>query len=408
MIKLKGTGVTEGSSDVAMRDDFDPHVEETFDSPHAEYRRMRAECPVAWSSAHGGFFALTRYDDIVAAVTDYDRFITSKINVIPNMSLGKRRPPLGKDPPEHTPFRRALDRTLRNSRIAAMDPVLRAHAQRELQRMIDAGSGDISSDFATIYPAWVEVEWLNLDPGHAPLLAEVARLYNIAWRSENMEAVAETSGKLYDVATAVVEDRKANPRPVETDPASALLAEETPDGPIPEEYVIATIRQVLVVGLMAPPPLFGAICVHLVRDPALQDYLRQHPERIPAAVEEFLRLYSPYRGFARTTTCPVEMHGRIIPEGAPVTMVYASANRDERVFDDPDTFRFDRENIRQHLAFGRGAHQCAGSGLVRLEMRIFLEELLARTSALALDGPLEMTRLPELGPTSTPLRFTPA
>lgn len=391
-----------------MSDDFDPHVEETFDSPHVEYRRMREQCPAAWSNAHGGFWALTRYDDIVAAVTDNDRFITSKINVIPNMSLGKRRPPLGKDPPEHTPFRRALDRTLRGSRIAALEPVLRAHAARELGRMIAAGTGDISSDFATIYPAWVAVEWLNLEPENAPLLAEVARLYNVAWRSKDMSAVAETSKRLYDVATLVVEDRKRNPRAVEGDPASALLAEETADGPIPEEYVIATVRQVLVVGLMAPPPLFGAIVVHLIRHPDLQDYLRQNPERIPAAVEEFIRLYSPYRGFARTTTCPVEMHGRVIEEGEPVTMVYASANRDERVFDDPDTFRFDRENIRQHLGFGRGAHQCAGAGLVRLEMRIMLEELLARTRSLALAGELEMTRLPELGPTSTPVRFEPA
>jgi cytochrome P450 len=395
-------------SGAPAHDDFDPHVEETFDSPHAEYRRMREHCPVAWSSAHGGFWALTRHADIIAAVTDNDRFITSKINVIPNMSLGKRRPPLGKDPPEHTPFRRALDRTLRGSRIATLEPALRGHAARELDRMITAGSGDISSDFATIYPAWIEVEWLNLEPEHAPLLAQVARLYNIAWRSEDMAAVAESSGQLYAVAAEVVTDRQANPRPAETDPASALLAEETPDGPIPVEYVIETIRQVLVVGLMAPPPLFGAICVHLIRHPDLQDYLRTHPERIPAAVEEFLRLYSPYRGFARTTTQPVKIHDRVIPEGAPVPLVYASGNRDERVFEDPDIFRFDRPNIRQHLAFGRGAHQCAGAGLVRLEMRIFLEELLSRTKGLMLDGELEMTRLPELGPTSTPVRFEAA
>lgn len=400
--------MVERAAVTPARDDFDPHVEETFDSPHVEYRRMRSDCPVAWSSAHGGFWALTRYDDIVAAVTDDERFITSKINVIPNMSLGKRRPPLGKDPPEHTPFRRALDRTLRHARVVSLEPVLRKHAVRELDRMIAAGRGDISSDFATIYPAWVEVEWLNLDPSQARLLANVARLYNIAWRNENMDDVATTSAQLYDVATEVVADRKRNPRPVETDPASSLLAEMTPDGPIPYKYVVGTIRQVLVVGLMAPPPLFGAIVIHLIRHQDLQDYLRRHPERIPAAVEEFIRLYSPYRGFARTTTCDVELHGRVIPEGEPVTMVYASGNRDERVFDDPDTFRFDRDNIRQHLGFGRGAHQCAGAGLVRLEMRIFLEELLKRTTALALDGELEMTRLPELGPTSTPVRFEAA
>jgi cytochrome P450 len=406
-IVFRGTCVTdEATVPVAEApDDFDPHVEETFDSPHVEYERMRAQCPVAHSSAHGGFWALTRHGDIVAAVTDNETFITSKINVIPNMSLGKRRPPLGKDPPEHTPFRRALDRTLRNSRIAALEPKLRAHASRELERMIGAGRGDVSSDFATIYPAWIEVEWLNLEPSNAALLAEVARLYNVAWRNESMDDVARTSGQLYAVAREVVEDRQRHPRPVDSDPASALLAEETPSGPIPPEYVIETIRQVLVVGLMAPPPLFGAIVIHLIRHPDLQQYLRENPARIPAAVEEFIRLYSPYRGFARTTTRDVELHGRTIPKDDPVTMVYASANRDGAVFDDPHTFRLDRENIRQHLGFGRGAHQCAGAGLVRLEMRIFLEELLQRTTGMALDGPLEMTRLPELGPTSTPVTF---
>jgi cytochrome P450 len=387
--------------------DFDPNVQEDFDSPHREYRRLRNECPVAHSEAHDGFWALTRYEDIVAAVTSPELFITSKINVIPNMSLGERRPPLGKDPPEHTPYRKALDRTLRGSRVAQLEPVLREHAARELQRMIDAGEGDMSSDFATIFPAWVAVEWLNLDQRYAAKLADVARLYNIAWRTGSADAVARTSGELYDIAREVVEDRQANPRPVAIDPASALLAEQTPVGPIPLEYVVATIRQVLVVGLMAPPPLCGSICVHLIRHPDLQQQLRDNPELIPDAVEEFLRLYSPYRGFARTATRDVELHGRTIPEGAPVTMVYASANRDERVFDDPDTFRLGRENIRQHLGFGRGPHQCAGSGVVRLELKIFLEELLGRTESLDLSGDLEMTRLPELGPTSTPVSFRP-
>jgi len=389
----------------AAGDDFDPTVPETFDSPHAEYRRLRDTCPLAHSTAHGGFWALTRYDDIVDAVTDPELFITSKINVIPNMSLGERRPPLGKDPPEHTPYRRALDRTLRASRVRQMEPVLREHAGRELDRMIAAGSGDMSSDFATIFPAWVAVEWLNLEPLHAYKLAEVARLYNVAWRTQNTDQVAKTSGELYDIARELAEDRRDHPRPPELDPASALLAEETPFGKIPFDYVVATLRQSLVVGLMAPPPLFGSMCVHLIRDQALQEELRSHTDLIPVAIEELLRLYSPYRGFARTTTRDVHMHGRTIPEGEPVTMVYASANRDDRVFDDPDTFRLNRTNIQAHLAFGRGPHQCAGSGLVRLELRIFLEELLARTQSFGLDGELEMTRLPELGPTSTPMVF---
>lgn len=393
---------------LAGTDDFDPLAPETFDNVHDTYRRLRRECPVAHSSAHGGFWALTRHADIVAAVTDPETFITSKINVIPNMSLGERRPPLGRDPPEHTPYRKALDRTLRAVRVIGMEPRLREHAARELDRMIGAGEANISTDFATIFPAWVAVEWLNLPAEHAQTLADVARLYNVAWRSEDAEAVASTSRKLYDVAEQLVEDRKERPREPATDPASALLAEMTPDGPIPLHYVVATIRQALVVGLMAPPPLFGSICVHLSRDPELQDTLRSDPSRIPAAIEELLRLYTPYRGFARTPTRDVVMRGRTILKDEPVTMVYSSANRDEAVFERPDEFRFDRPNIREHLAFGKGPHQCAGSGLVRLELRIFLEELLGRTSAIEIAGEIEMTRLPELGPVSTPVKLISA
>lgn len=215
-------------------DNFDPLAPETFDNVHDTYRRLRHECPVAHSNAHGGFWALTRHSGIVAAVTDPQTFITSKINVIPNMSLGERRPPLGKDPPEHTPYRKALDRTLRAGRVAGMEPKLREHAARELERMISAGGGNMSTDFATIFPAWAAVEWLNLPVEHARTLADVARLYNFAWRNEDTDAVAQTSSELYDVAEALVEDRCSNPREPATDTASALLAEQTPEGPIPQ------------------------------------------------------------------------------------------------------------------------------------------------------------------------------
>ncbi|MXP26708.1 cytochrome P450 [Altererythrobacter indicus] len=389
-------------------DDFDPDVEETFESPYEVYADLRSRCPVAHSTAYGGFWALTRYKDVVDAVTDTDTFITSKINVIPNMSLGERRPPLGKDPPEHTPYRRALDRTLRAGRVKQLEVPLRAHAIREIDRMIDAGEADISSDLGTILPAWVAVEWLNLEPEKAQFLAKVARLYNIAWRASDKDAVKNTSLQLYAIAENLVDDRIRNPRDVSTDPASALLKEETPDGPIPRDYVVATLRQALVVGLMAPPPLFGSIAVHLSRDQELQDFLRSDPSQIPAAVEEFLRMYTPYRGFARTTTRPVTLHGRTILPDEPVTIVYSSANRDEEVFPQADQFILNRPNIRDHLAFGKGAHSCAGMGLVRLEIRMVLEELLSRTKRFTLAGPIETTRLPELGPIVTPLAFEDA
>lgn len=126
------------------------------------------------------------------------------------------------------------------------------------------------------------------------------------------------------------------------------------------------LRQSLVVGVVAPPILIGSICKHLSEDKKLQQQLRDDESLIPAAMEEFLRLYSPYRGFARTVSEPVDLHEVTIRPNEPVTICYAAANRDPEVFDSPDDFVMHRENIAAHMGFGRGRHRCAGMPLARL------------------------------------------
>jgi cytochrome P450 len=172
--------------------------------------------------------------------------------------------------------------------------------------------------------------------------------------------------------------------------------------------ILGCIRQVLVVGIIAPTVMIGSIAVHLCRDPDLQQKLRAAPALIPDAIEEFLRLYTPYRGFARTAVCPIERGGRRIEPGEPIALVYASANRDEKKFPRGDEFILGRENIMEHIAFGRGAHGCPGAPLARLELRLALEELLARTKSFALAGEIKPTRFPEIGALSVPMTFTPA
>jgi len=168
------------------------------------------------------------------------------------------------------------------------------------------------------------------------------------------------------------------------------------------------VRQVLVVGLVAPPIFLGSIAVHLARDPALQQQLREDLSLVPDALEEFLRLYTPYRGFARTARHEVEIAGRTIKPNEAIALVYASANRDESVFPEPDKFILRRPNISQHLAFGRGAHMCAGTPLARQQLRIAVEELLKKSSRFELCGEIRMSGMPEVGPISVPLRLTPA
>jgi cytochrome P450 len=389
-----------------MVQDFDPLQSEDFDSPHVEYARLRNNCPVARSDAWGGFWAFLRHADVVRAASDPQLYITSKQNVVPKVAFTGRRPPLHLDPPEHTPYRRALAPLLSPQRTAALEPVIRGICAELLSGMAQRGGGDICEDFSARMPIRVFNAWMNLPRAQADVLAEVGRRYNIAVQSNDEPATTEASLRLYEMARSVVAERKRAPLDPATDATSALLAVRVGNEPLPEEMIVGTVRQVLVVGIIAPTVVIGSIAVHLARHPQLQSHLRGHPELSDAATDEFLRLYTPYRGFARTALKDVRLHGRTIPAGEPIALVYASANRDESVFLDAASFRLDRPNMKDSVAFGRGVHSCPGASLARLEIRIALEELLAHTPrGFELAGPIVPTRFPEIGALRVPLRF---
>ncbi|MFV0643954.1 MAG: cytochrome P450 [Sphingomonadaceae bacterium] len=385
--------------------DFDPDLPETFDSAHEDYARLRQECPVAHTDRLGGFWALTRYDDVLAAASDPQIFTTAIQNVIPKVAFTGRRPPLHLDPPEHTPYRRALNPLLSKDRAEALAPVTRKLAREMLAPMVAKGGGDICAEFSSYLPVYVFGEWMRVPEEWLDTLHDAGRAFILAVHSTRPEAMKETSLALYDMARALIANRRESIQNPNEDPTSALMLAEVDGKPLPDDLVIGTVRQVLVVGMVAPMVLVGSIAVHLSRDKALQDRLRREPEIIPAAVEEFLRLYSPYRGFARTPTEDISIRGCPIRKDEAVALVYASANRDEEVFPDGEQFILNRPNIDKHLAFGRGPHNCPGLHIGRMELRIALEELLAATNGFEVSGEIGMTRWPEIGALSVPLRF---
>lgn len=385
--------------------DFDPEVPEDFDSPHVEYERLRAECPVAHTTGLGGFWALTRYEDVKRAASDSSTFITSVQNVVPKVAFTGRRPPLHLDPPEHTPYRRALNPLLSPERAEMFKPKTRALAQRLLAPMVSRGGGDICVEFSSHLPVHVFGEWMRMPEEWLDTLHDAGRAFILAVHSNRPDTMKETSLRLYDMARALIAQRHEEPQDPALDPTSALLAARHEGQPLPDELLVGTVRQVLVVGMVAPMVMIGNICVHLSRDQILQQRLRADPALVPAAIEEFLRLYTPYRGFARTAVCDVEMGGRTIPAGEAIALVYASANRDEDVFPQADQFIIDRPNIVQHLAFGRGPHNCPGVHLGRMQLCVALQELLAATAGFDIAGPITVSRWPEVGALSVPLRF---
>lgn len=390
----------------SLPQDFDPELPEDFDSAHREYARLRRECPVAHTEGLGGFWALTRYEDVKRAASDAQTFITSKQNVVPKVAFTGRRPPLHLDPPEHTPYRKALNPLLSFERSEAFAPKARELARRFLAPMAAQGGGDICVEFSSHLPVHIFGEWMKMPQGSLDALHDAGRAFVLAVHMNNPERMKETSLRLYEMARDLIRLRRDEPQDPAEDPTSALLAARHNGEPLPEELLVGTVRQVLLVGIVAPLVMIGSICVHLCRHPELQAELRARPELWPAAIEEFLRLYSPYRGFARTATRDVEMSGRIIPEGEAIGLLYCSANRDETVFPDPDSFILNRPNIADSLVFGRGPHNCPGLHLGRMQLRVAMEEILAASpNGFELAGDITMSRWPEIGPLKVPLRF---
>jgi cytochrome P450 len=206
---------------------------------HKEYDLFRDKCPVAFTTQYGGYHLLTRYDDVKAAALDSATFISSVKAVIPSDPRGLRRPPLNFDAPNHTPYRTALDRTLKPARIKRLKERLEQHAETLLQPLLEKGGGNICTDFGANYAAWVETEWLNLAPETAPKLASTASAWVNAWRRMDREATTQFSTELYDIARDVLADRRRNPRDPEEDPGSSLLLEKNSKGePLEEVHLV--------------------------------------------------------------------------------------------------------------------------------------------------------------------------
>lgn len=385
--------------------DFRVVADETAEQAHATYADLRQRCPVAHTDSLGGFWAFTKYADVARAAADYALFTTTVQNVVPKIAFTGRRPPLHLDPPEQTPYRAALNPLLTASKVAALEPKIRDIIRNAFAPLLAAGGGDICEVFAGQFPVQVFAHWMNLPPHLEKQLMDAGPAFIRAVQGADSGAMKDTSLVLYDMARSLIALRKQSPLATDTDPVSALLAVRRDGQALPDDMVIGSVRQVLVVGIVAPMVMVGNMALHLAKDPALHQQLRHDPSLIPAAVEEFLRLYTPYRGFARTPTRDITVCGRRIRKDEPVALIYASANRDEDMFDDASTFRLHRPNIGDHLAFGRGPHFCAGASFARVELAIALEEMVLKTDRIDIVGEVRDTPFPEIGPWSVPVRL---
>jgi hypothetical protein len=237
-------------------------------------------------------------------------------------------------------------------------------------------------------------------------LANWTRKNHAATLAQDRKALSEIALEFEELIDGLLETRLRDGTDPKTDLTAALMNEKVWGRPLSNEEVASILRNWTVGEIGTISAAVGILAQYLAGQSELQKQLRSRPDLLPPAIEEILRIHGPLVLNRRVTTRPVEIGGRKIGAGERISLNWISANRDEGVFDDPDSFRLDRDPGK-NLLYGVGIHFCPGAPLARLELRVFMEELLARTGEIATvpEKPATLAVYPASGFVSLPLHI---
>ncbi len=377
-----------------VTDAWDPLV--ALDDPYPVYRRLRDEAPVYHDVARD-LWALTRFDDVQAAAKDWESFSTSVGGTgndlddtyqlfLPAGDLA------GVDPPIHTRLRAALRLAFSPSALKLrFEPIVRRKVTELIDGFPDAGHADFAWDLARPLPGTTMFSWFGFpEADHDELLAWFGEMLE---RDPGERALPERSIAARDRLRAYMVDVAVERRAAPREDLMSYLVEAERAGQMSADEVLGASMLLFVAGITTTSGLISNSLLHLARFPEERAFLAADPTRIPAAIEELLRYDAPIQALGRTATRDVELHDRVIPEGARVALVWGSANRDERRWPDADRLDLARAPQR-HVSFGDGIHHCLGAPLARLEAGIAFDELLRRIPDYEVSGPIVRVKTP--------------
>ncbi len=391
---------------------FNPMDPEFIADPYPTYHRLRAEDPVHHSPL--GFWVLTRYEDVVAALRD-PRLVKEPIAAFVAARFGAAMPAMGlsmldRDPPDHTRLRSLVNKAFTPRVVEALRPHIQKIVDGLLARVEGAGTMDLIEEFAYPLPVTVICQMLGVPVEDRERFKQwgldIARGLDAILLPPDSDVARRSAAArraLAEYFRALIAERRAAPR---GDMLSDLIAAEEAGDKLSEDELLATCILLLVAGHETTVNLIGNGTLALLRHPAQLRRLRENPGLIASAVEELLRYDGPVQRTARIPSADVTFDGLTIGKGEMVMPFIGAADRDPAQFPDPDRLDITRTDNR-HIAFGWGIHFCLGAPLARVEGQIAISTLVQRLPKLALatDRPEYRQSLTLRGLTTLPVGF---
>ena len=383
---------------MADYDDVDFFADESLlEDPYPYYEHLRSKCPVL-PTAHHGVVAVSGYEEASDVYLNPEGFSSCNSvigpfatfpvplegdDIDPIIQRYRDQLPMYEhmvtmDAPDHTRERSLIMRLLTPKRLKENEAFMWGLADRQIDEFIADGRCEFIRAYTQPFAMLVVADVLGVPEEDHQRFREgfglVGSPGELGLGSSNMSSNALFW--LDDWFTQYIEDRRSEPR---NDVLSDLALATYPDGSTPDVVnVVRTATFLFAAGQETTARLLAVGLKYLCEYPELQDELRAHRERIPGFIEEALRIESPVKADFRLARHPATVGGVDIKAGTPVMLLNGAANRDPRLFENPDEFRIDRPNAKVHIAFGRGPHACPGGPLARVEGRVSIERILER------------------------------